>query len=106
MGSDPIMAEANTKPHRDGERRTASARDMETGMLTQMPDTRALGKAFAPGFEDDPQGAAPLRLCHRIARAGEAVVEIRGELDITTAEAAVTYVRNTTVPISLGVLAL
>jgi anti-sigma B factor antagonist len=61
-------------------------------MLTQMPDTRAQGKASASGGDDDPQGAAPLRLSHRVARTGEAVVEIRGELDIATAAVAVTYV--------------
>ena len=67
---------------------------MATGMLTSMLDTRALRNAVPPGFEDDPQDAPPLRLSHRITRGGEAVVEIGGELDIATAEAAVTYVRR------------
>ncbi len=59
-----------------------------------MPDTRPLGQEYLAGSQDDPHGAAPLQLSHRIARAGEVVVDIRGELDIATAEAAVTYVRN------------
>jgi anti-anti-sigma regulatory factor len=40
------------------------------------------------------RGTAPLRLSHRALPAGEAVIDIGGELDIATAEAAVRYVRQ------------
>jgi anti-sigma B factor antagonist len=63
-------------------------------MFTQMPDTTASEKTIAAGCQDNPDGAAPLQLSHRIARAGEVVVDIQGELDIATAEAAATYVRH------------
>ena len=39
---------------------------------------------------------APLKLSHRICPTGEAVVELRGELDIATAEVAVSYVSDIT----------
>jgi len=42
-------------------------------MLTHMADTRASGNAIPAGFQDDLEGAAPLRLGHRIAPGGEAV---------------------------------
>ena len=69
-------------------------RKTETGMLTRMADARASGNAILAGFQDDLEGAAPLRLGHRIAPGGEAVVDICGELDIATAEVAVRYVRD------------
>jgi anti-sigma B factor antagonist len=40
------------------------------------------------------RGAAPLTLSHRVLPTGEAVIDIGGELDIATAEAAVGYVRR------------
>jgi anti-sigma B factor antagonist len=40
------------------------------------------------------RGAAPLNLSHRALPTGEAVIDIGGELDIATAEAAVRYVRQ------------
>ena len=39
---------------------------------------------------------APLKLSHRICPTGEAVVELRGELDIASAEVAVSYVSDIT----------
>jgi anti-sigma B factor antagonist len=39
---------------------------------------------------------APLKLRHRICLTGEAVVDLHGELDIASAEAAVSYVRDIT----------
>jgi anti-anti-sigma factor len=44
--------------------------------------------------QDDLQGTAPLELSHRICLTGEAVVDFSGELDSTTAEAAVSYVSD------------
>jgi len=64
-------------------------------MLTQVADARAGEEATAEaGAQDDLQGAAPLELSHRISPAGEAIVDIGGELDIATAEPAVSYVRQ------------
>ena len=40
------------------------------------------------------RGAAPLTLSRRVSPTGEAVIDIGGELDIATAEAAVRYVRQ------------
>jgi anti-anti-sigma factor len=66
---------------------------METTMLTQVADARAVEEATAvAGAQDDLQKGAPLELSHRISPAGEAVVDIAGELDIATAEPAVRYV--------------
>jgi len=73
---------------------SASDRETETGVLTHTAATRVLEKATPGRFHDDLQGAAPLRLSHQITRAGEAVVDICGELDIATAEVAVRYVRH------------
>jgi len=39
---------------------------------------------------------APLKLSHRICPTGEAVVKLRGELDIASAEMAVSYVSDIT----------
>lgn len=44
--------------------------------------------------QGDPQRTEPLELDHWIGSAGEATVNLRGELDIASAEAAVSYVRN------------
>lgn len=44
--------------------------------------------------QDDPQGPAPIELSHRICPAGEAVVDLGGDLDIVSAELAVNYVRD------------
>jgi anti-anti-sigma factor len=44
--------------------------------------------------QDDPERTAPLELSHRICPTGEAVVDLGGELDISSAEAAVSYVKD------------
>lgn len=44
------------------------------------------------GQEKDPQ--SPLELRHRVLDAGEAAVEIAGELDVATADEAFEYVRK------------
>jgi anti-sigma B factor antagonist len=62
-------------------------------MPAQVADTRAVEEATTvAGARDDLYAAAPLELSHRISPAGEAVVDIGGELDIATAEPAVRYV--------------
>ena len=54
--------------------------------------------------------AAPLKLSHRICATGEAVVELRGELDIASAEVAVSYVSDITdrhrAPVAVDLTAL
>ena len=42
----------------------------------------------------DQQRTVPLELSHRISLAGEAIVDLGGELDIVSAEVAVSYVRD------------
>jgi anti-anti-sigma factor len=42
----------------------------------------------------DQQRTMPLELSHRISLAGEAIVDLGGELDIVSAEVAVSYVRD------------
>jgi hypothetical protein len=78
----------------DEERCAVSAgdRETETGMLTDTAATRCLDEVTPGRFHDDLQGAVPLRLSHQVTRAGEAVVDMCGELDIATADLAVTYV--------------
>jgi anti-anti-sigma factor len=44
--------------------------------------------------QGDPRRTEPLELSHWIGSAGEAIVNLRGELDMASAEAAVSYVRN------------
>ena len=44
--------------------------------------------------QDAPERTGPLELSHRICPAGEAVVELRGELDVATADVAVGYVKD------------
>ena len=44
--------------------------------------------------QDDLESAAPMELSHRICRTGEAVVDLGGELDILSAEVAVSYVTD------------
>ena len=48
----------------------------------------------APDDPYDPKGTAPLELSRQICPTGEAVVDLGGELDITSAEVAVSYVRD------------
>jgi anti-anti-sigma factor len=59
----------------------------------------AMGKAGAVAevtgaAHGDQQGAVALELSHRISLAGEATVALGGELDIVSAEVAVSYVRD------------
>src|SRR5580704_3627148 len=59
----------------------------------------AMGKARAVdevtgAAHGDQQRTVPLELSHRISPAGEAIVDLGGELDIASAEAAVSYVRD------------
>lgn len=59
----------------------------------------ATGKARAAGdvigvARGDQQSTVPLELNHRISLAGEAIVYLGGELDIASAEVAVSYVRD------------
>ncbi len=64
-------------------------------MPTDVAGARAAGEAIAvAGGRGDPRRAAPAGLSHRISAAGEAVVEIGGELDIATADVAVSYVSD------------
>lgn len=73
----------------------STAAGMETTMLTQVAGARAAEEAAtAAGARDGRRAAAPLELSHRILPAGEAVVNIGGELDIATAEGAVRYVKQ------------
>ena len=44
--------------------------------------------------QGDPERTAPLELSHRICPTGEAVVDLGGELDILSAEVAVSYVKD------------
>ena len=43
---------------------------------------------------EDGQEPAPLELSYRVLPSGETVVDLGGELDIVSAEAAVSYVRE------------
>lgn len=59
----------------------------------------AMGKARAVeevigAAHGDQQRTVPLELSHRISLAGEAIVDLAGELDIASAEVAVSYVRD------------
>lgn len=62
-------------------------------MLTCVAQARAVEEVVMAA-QDDLQGTAPLELSHRICLTGEAVVDFSGELDSTTAEAAVSYVSD------------
>ena len=58
-------------------------------ILTGVTQARAVEEV-----PDNPQGTTPLELSHRICPTGEAVVDLDGELDIVSAEAAVSYVKD------------
>lgn len=62
-------------------------------MLTHVAPARAVEEVTvtAPG---DLRRTEPLELSHRISHAGEAVVQLGGELDIASAEVAVSYVTD------------
>ena len=68
--------------------------------ITWVPDTHMRFTHITEGVnavaaaQDDQQQVAPLALSHRVAPTGEVVVDIDGDLDIATSEAAVSYVRD------------
>jgi anti-sigma B factor antagonist len=62
-------------------------------MPTCVAHEGAAGEA-GTAVQDDPQGTAPLELSRRICPTGEAVVDLGGELDIATAEVAISYIRD------------
>ena len=62
-------------------------------MLTHVAEERAVGDVTVAA-QGDPPGPAALDLSHRIGCADEAVVYLDGELDIASAERAVSYVRE------------
>ena len=62
-------------------------------MLTCVAQARAV-EDVAVAAPDDPPGTPVLELSHRICPTGEAVVDLGGELDCASAEAAVCYVRD------------
>jgi anti-sigma B factor antagonist len=66
---------------------------VEPRMLTCVAQTTAVEEA-AVAAHDDPLGTAPLELSHRICPTGGAVVDLGGELDILSAEVAVSYVSD------------
>ena len=66
---------------------------MEPRMLTCVAQTRAVEEVVVAA-QDDPLGTAPLELSHRICPTAGAVVDFGGELDIASAEVAVSYVRD------------
>ena len=66
---------------------------MEPGMLTCVAQTRAVEEVVVAA-QDHPPGTAPLELSHWICPTGGAVVDLGGELDIASAEVAVSYVRD------------
>jgi anti-sigma B factor antagonist len=47
-----------------------------------------------PAAQHDQQQDAPLAMSHRVTPAGEVIADIGGEMDIATAETAVSYVTN------------
>jgi anti-sigma B factor antagonist len=62
-------------------------------MLTCVAQTRAVEEVVVAA-QDNPQGTAPLELSYRICPTGGAAVDLGGELDIVSAEVAVSYVRD------------
>jgi ABC-type transporter Mla MlaB component len=70
-------------------------------MLICVAEARAVGEPVVAARDlnravQDLDRTAPLKLRHRICLTGEAVVDLHGELDIASAEAAVSYVRDIT----------
>lgn len=62
-------------------------------MLTCVAEDTAVGDVVMAA-PDDLETTAPLRVSHRICPTGETVVEFSGDLDIATAQMAVSYVRD------------
>jgi anti-anti-sigma factor len=66
---------------------------VEARVLACVADARTVKEAIGVA-RGDQQEAVPLELSHRISPAGEVVVDLGGELDIATAEVALSYVRD------------
>jgi anti-sigma B factor antagonist len=62
-------------------------------MLRCIAEARAVEDVAGPA-QHDPDSAAPMELSHRTCPTGETVVGFGGELDILSAEVAVSYVRD------------
>ncbi len=62
-------------------------------MLTCVAQERAVREVVVAA-QDDPQETTPLELSHRNCPTGEPVVDLDGELDIASAEAAVCHVKD------------
>jgi len=62
-------------------------------MLRCVAEARAVEDVAGPA-QHDPESAAPMELSHRTCPTGETVVDFGGELDILSAEVAVSYVRD------------
>ena len=60
------------------------------GMLRCVAGTSVV-EDLVVAVQDDLDSAAPMELSHRISPAGEAVVELGGDLDILSAEVAISY---------------
>jgi anti-sigma B factor antagonist len=66
---------------------------MEPKMLRCVAEARVVGKVVVAA-QHDLESAASMELSHRTCPTGEAVVDLGGELDILSAEIAVSYVRD------------
>ena len=66
---------------------------MEPRMLRCVAEARVVGEVVV-AVQHDLESAAPMELSHRTYPTGEAVVDLGGELDILSAEVAVSYVRD------------
>ena len=62
-------------------------------MLRCVAEARVVEDVVVPA-QHGPEGAAPMDLSHRICPTGDTVVDLGGELDILSAEVAVSYVRD------------
>jgi len=62
-------------------------------MLRCVAEARVVEEVVVPA-QHDPQSAAPMELGHRTCPMGETVVDLGGDLDILSAELAVSYVRD------------
>jgi anti-sigma B factor antagonist len=70
-----------------------AARGPYPSQVAAMGKARAAEKVTGTAHGDQ-QRTVPLELSHRISLAGEAIVDLGGELDIVSAEVAVSYVRD------------
>ena len=67
--------------------------EMELRMLRCVTEATVAEDAVVAA-QDDLTKTAPMELSHRICPAGEAVVDLGGDLDMLSAEVAVSYVRD------------